>query len=101
MLTLVKSLFSPKVRAMIHIQTTLSPQERLMMQELIRARGLMGCMEYTPTRHVELDLEGTKVMIDALLKDIADAPYVPASARPFTVNLYPYENRFQTFRVSL
>lgn len=101
MLALLRSLFSPKVRARIVLRTVLSTHAYVLLQALVREQNPMGWMRYVPSSHVEMDLEAPRSRIEDLIVDISKASFLPQHTGILEVSWMEYDKRFETFRVAM
>lgn len=99
MLTLIKELFSPKVKARIVIRAALSREGILRLQELVSFYSVLGWMNAVPFSHVLLELEGPRARIEKVIQRMRIAPFM-AGGKVMEVTWMPYQGNFHSFRMA-
>jgi len=100
MLNLIRSWVAPKAAVRLILRGNFSQESGLKVQTLVQRTGVMGWLRIVRGSHVQMELEGSKPKLEALLVRLQQTSFT-STPTVLEVTWTPYKKQFASFRVSV
>ena len=97
MIGFIKEWVEPKAGVRIVLRAKLTIQESMDLQALVRSMGTPGWLRVVQGSHVLIELEGSKMKLDALVQRLQQVR-LSTGAAVLQVKWLPFKGEYRTFR---